>query len=605
MPPRKSSHSDSPSPARRRAAPSQRSAPSAAASPPADAPPSPALLAAAAPSPSDSAALSLRMFLTDGSVARLCDEVARLTGIPIWLRDADGTVIVPRDGSNLWEALTPAQGAARAYALVNQVAPEPLDLFIAPLRTSIGPIGSIAMPAAWNAADPGERRALERAVILIAGTAIESIETVLSLRRRVDDLDSLYRLSSTLARAHDADAVLHAALDLALDALRCDAGTISMLDEKSGALDHRAARGLSPAWLADSAPLSIDGLLRTAALEGEVVCVEDVEHDPRMADHDRPRAEGISSLITTGLIYQGRAAGLIRLYTHSPRAFSTAEKDLLRAIADHAAMVVALQRLRQLREQDALTQRQLKLAADVQRRMMPRTLPKYDRLDLAAKYAPSFQLGGDFYDLFEKGGAGRELGIAVGDVVGKGVPAAILMSAARASLRAFTGEEWRLQEVMRKLNHAVVRDTLESEFLTLWCGVIDPKSLNLAYCAAGHDPAILFPGPSSADPSVRLLDVGGMAVGIDSAEEFLVGQVQLAAGDTLVLYTDGVSEALNFEGEAFGRQRIRTVVADLLKDKPDTPAQQIIDRLMWSLRQFAGVHLGADDITLVVVRVRA
>lgn len=552
------------------------------------------------------APVSIRSFLTDGSVARLCDELSRLTGVPIWLRDMDGSVVVPREGGKLWDLTTPERGAARAYALINRVVPERMDLFLAPLQSSRGQIGAIAMPADWDRDDPVGRRALERAVILMAGTVVETVESVITLGQRVGDLDALYRLSSALARAHDADSVLEIALDLALDALKCDAGSIAMIDEKTGELDHRVTRNLSPEWLAESSPLSIDGMLRSSALRGDVVCVEDLMHDERIVDPSRPRAEQLSSLITTGLVYQGRSAGLVRLYGRQPRQFSKSECDLLRSIADHAAMVVALQRLRQLREQDQQTQRQLRLAADVQRRMMPRTMPSYERFDLAAKYAPSYQLGGDFYDIFEKGGANRELGIAVGDVVGKGVPAAILMSAARASLRAFAGEEWRLQEVIRKLNQAIVRDTLESEFLTLWCGVIEPRSMELAYCAAGHDPAMLFSRDDAAPGgfTVRLLDEGGMAVGIDAGQTYDVGKVLLRTGDALLLYTDGLSEALNFEGEAFGRARIRKGVLDLLSTQPGATAQDLIDRLIWSLRQFAGVRLSGDDITIVALRVK-
>ncbi|MBX9736102.1 MAG: SpoIIE family protein phosphatase [Phycisphaerales bacterium] len=571
-------------------------------------------MASVAVVPKDSnviAPASIRSYLTDGSVARLCDELSRLTGVPIWLRDVDGSVVVPREGGTLWDLTTPERGAARAYALINRVVPERMDLFLAPLQSSRGPIGAIAMPADWDRDDPVGRRALERAVILLAGTIVETVESSIALSHRVGDLDALYRLSSALARAHDADSVLEIALDLALDALKCDAGSIAMLDEKSGELTHRVTRNLSAEWLAESSPLSIDGMLRSSALRGDVVCVEDLMHDERIVDPSRPRAEQLCSLITTGLVYQGRSAGLVRLYGREPREFTKGECDLLRSIADHAAMVVALQRLRQLREQDQQTQRQLRLAADVQRRMMPRTMPSYDRLDLAAKYAPSFQLGGDFYDIFEKGGTNRELGIAVGDVVGKGVPAAILMSAARASLRAFAGEEWRLQEVIRKLNQAIVRDTLESEFLTLWCGVIEPRSMELAYCAAGHDPAMLFSrdnaaaaGADSGGFTVKLLDEGGMAVGIDAGQTYDVGKVMLRAGDTLLLYTDGLSEALNFEGEAFGRHRIRKCVIDLLSTNASATAQEIIDRLVWSLRQFAGVRLSGDDITIVALRVK-
>lgn len=568
--------------------------------------------------------VSIEKFLTDGSLARLCDEMTRLTGVPIWLRDLDGRVVVPRDGGKLWDLQKPAEGAQRAHQLVGLSLPRletqhpdhpgGLDLFVAPLRTPDGVCGSIVMPADWRGDDPSGRRALERAVTLMASTASESIEGQLALRQRLDELGALYRLSSLLVRAPDANTMLNAALDLALDVLRLDAGSISMVDEQTGALVHRATRGLSEEWLSESTPLSIDGMLRERALHGDVVCVADLWHDDRIADPQRPQQENVISLIATGLSNAGSVAGgagpstgLIRLYSRTQREFTPAECGLLRSIADHAAMVIAMQRLRDLRAQDGHIRRQVRLAADVQRRMLSRSRPDNPRFDLAHLYEPSFQLGGDFYDLFEKSSHGRELGVAVGDVVGKGVPAAILMSAVRASLRAIVAEEWRLQEVIRKVNLAMCRDTLESEFVTLWAGIIDTDTLELSYCSAGHDPALLFRRPtggSGGTPEILALGTEGMPVGIDPHETYEVKSIRLRAGDVLVTYTDGIGEAKDFDNQRFGRERVEAALVELLRSEPNAGAQRCVDHLVWHVRQFSGLKLAEDDITLVVVRVR-
>jgi serine phosphatase RsbU (regulator of sigma subunit) len=584
--------------------------------------------------------VSIQSFLTDGSLARLCDEVSRLTGVPIWLCDVDGRVVVPSDTARRWELWPAEDGARRAFALVGRAYPEggirttgtpgkhgAVDPFAVPLITSLGEIGTIVMPADWGRDDPGERRALERAVLLLAGTAVESCEGMLALRRRVHELDAMYRLSSLLVQARDVDTMLRAALDLALQSLHLDAGCISMLSEPAESpandptpahLVHRAWHGLSERWLADEHPLSVDGTLRRRALEGEVVCIENLLTDPRVADHERPRLEGLAALVATGLISQGRPLGLIRLYARTPRSFTADELGLLRSIADHAAMAVALEQLRTLREQEARVARQLRVAADVQRRMLPRQLPSSRRFDLAAKYAPSSALGGDFYDFFEK--PDGALGLAVGDVVGKGVPAALLMSAVRANLRAFASEDWRLDEVIAKVNRALSRDTLESEFCTMWCGILDPRDLRLSYCSAGHDPALLFratnptnptpptPVPTATHPehtawTTALLGTDAFPLGLDAEQPYQVAVHTLRPGDVLVAYTDGLSEARDFSNRAFGRERIVTTVLDLLHREPDAPAGRIVEHLMWSLRQFCGVRMADDDVTLIVLRV--
>jgi sigma-B regulation protein RsbU (phosphoserine phosphatase) len=549
--------------------------------------------------------LSVRDFLTDGSLARMCDELTRMSGVPVWLRDADGQVIVPGDGQARWRSVAETPGRARAYALVNRQYADDETLFIAPVRTSIGDVGTLAMPADWGAADPTARRALERAVTILASTAVEYIEGALLMRQRVDSLDALFRLSSLLVKADDPDKLLLAALDLALDVLKMDAGSISVLDDpltpgSEPVLRHKATRGLSQQWLAESSPLSIDGQLRQAALRGEVVAVGDIITDPRIADASRAQAEGIVSLVSTGLIFAGRASGLIRLYSRTPRELTDNQKNLLRSIADHAAMALAHARLRQLRSQDEKMRRQLRLAADVQRRMLPRTLPVFAPFDISAKYVPSFDLGGDFYDLFESGG---KLAVVVGDVVGKGVPAALIMSSVRASVRAFAASGHALNEVIARVNASAVRDTLESEFITMWSGLVCPETLTVTYTAAGHDPALLF-SLRNGRAEVRELTTYDMALAIDPAQQYHVGREKLTPGDVLVVYTDGLTDAADFASNRFTRTRVIEAVALLMQNKPDATASEIVEKLMWTIRQFAGVRVANDDITLVVLRVK-
>lgn len=574
--------------------------------------------------------VSIRDFLTDGSLARLCDEVARLTGVPIWLRDLDGQVIIPAEGGGpgrpTWRVVDGEHGAMRAFALVGRSYTGTPDLFVSPLRTSVGELGAIVMPADWGNDDPVERRALERAVTLLGRSALEACEGQIAIQHRVNELDAMFRLSSALTQAGDPDRVLGLALDMALETLRMDAGTISVFEEPapagggpasepapeggvhaSAVLRHRAVRHLSEEWLTQVTPISIDGTLRAAALRGEVVTVEELRSDPRIADHERAQREGLASLILTGLIYQGRATGLIRLYSRKPRTFSNQEKELLRSIADHAASVLATARLRELRQQDRELQRQLKIAADVQKRMLPRQLPQVPQFELAARYAPTYQIGGDFYDLFESGG---QLGLIVGDVAGKGVPAALIMSSVRATARAFFDSSAApgsrgpaLDRVAADLNRAVVRDTLDSEFVTLWCGVVDPVTLRASVVSAGHDPAMLF-RPEGGRVEVLEMGSGGMALGIDPEQTYDVAAFDLRPGDIVLAFTDGLTDAANFDDRKFGKDRVRDTVAALLTSEPTATAARIVEHLMWSLRQFRGLRLATDDVTIVAVRVR-
>jgi sigma-B regulation protein RsbU (phosphoserine phosphatase) len=565
---------------------------------------------------------SMRDFLTDGSVPSLCDELARLTGVPIWMRDRNGDVIIPvdstgrEDASRPWRIVDEATGAARAASLVGRTYEPRADLFMVTLRISTGILGAIVTPLEYvdptNSDEPpatGAPRSagesLRRALTLLGSSVSEVCEAQVSVWQRVHELEALFRLSSLLAQAGAVDDLLNAALNLAVDVLHADAGTIAVIESEQEDFAIKASRGVSKEWVAHTRALTSGGVLRQAALTGQVVTVEDMRSDERIAVRDLAKSEGLCSLLSTGLLYHGRPIGLIRLYTRRRRAFTLAEQTLLKSIADQAAAAITNARLRALREEDQRIQRQVKLAADVQRRMIPRTMPDNDFLDIAARYAPSFELGGDFYDFIE---LGRSMGIVVGDVVGKGVAAALLMAAVRASLRAHAQDVYDIGEVLARVNAALVRDTRDNEFTTLWYGVVEPKSLRLTYCGAGHEWPILIRVPQGraiADEDLTRLTADGMALGIDAQQRYVPGVFDLKPGDIIVAYTDGLTDATNFESKRFGGTRVRRSLVDLLTREPDAPAARIVEQVFWDLRQFTGLSKRVDDVTLVVAKVRA
>jgi sigma-B regulation protein RsbU (phosphoserine phosphatase) len=580
----------------------------------------------------------MRDFLTDGSVAALCDELGRLTGVPVWLRDQGGDAIIPvwsdgleegarpggcapsvdqtPRGGHPWSFVKEATARRRAFEQVGVADDGSHETLAVPLRISTGVLGAIVacLPrrilgtgAATEEAVRGQ--SIRRALLLLASSVCDACEAQAALKGRVRELDALYRLSALLTAEGGAEQLLHDALDLAMEVLRVDAGTIAVFE--GGGQDSeaermplvRASRGLSKAWLADTGALSAGGELRRRALAGEIIGVEDLTTDPRIADHERAAGEGLRSMLSTGLIDRGTPVGVIRLFTRSARVFTEQEGELLRAISEHLASGVTTERLRRLRAEDDRIQRQVRLAADVQRRMLPRNVPQMKPFDVAAHYAPSFELGGDFYDFLELGG---HLGILIGDVVGKGVAAALLMSSVRAAIRAHAQDLYHIDEVLSRTNKALAADTLDNEFATVWYGVVDPQSLRLTYCGAGHDWPLLIRTPRDRpveDKDVQRLTADGMALGIDPSQKYPKGMFQMERGDVLVAYTDGLHDATNFEGKRFGGTRLRKALVDLLAAEPGASAARIVDCVIAQVRQHTGLNRRIDDITIVVMRV--
>ena len=552
--------------------------------------------------------VSIADFLTDGSLAGLCAELAQLTGVAVQLRDPAGRVV-----RQVLEAARSGAEEKRSWAfddgpgeLVGRT-----GLMEFPLEIQGASIGTIVLGPGEVAMGAAARETLARVLSLLARTAGELCEHEADLRHRAREVEAMYRVSKLLANAVAFEQVLTVALDSVIEAMELDAGAIMLLaqdsdgitSEREEDLTMAASRNLSREWLDCPLPLSKDRLFDRLALRGEVVVSRDLVRDDRVLIPDRAAAEGLGAAIHAGLVFQDKPIGVIRLYSRRPRDFTLEDQRLLNSIARQAAVAVQQSRLLAAEGERQRVERQLELAADVQRRMLPRAAPTHPGFDIAAKYQPSFELGGDFYDFIDLSG---HVGIVVGDVVGKGIAAALLMAAVRASLRAHVQGIYHLDEVISRVNTAMCRDTRDNEFASLWYGVIDPSTLRMTYCSAGHEPTLVVHVPKGraiAASDIDELQVGGMVVGIDPTQKYQRSVYDLKARDMVLAYTDGVIDARNFQGHRFGKRRLKAAIVSLLESNPDMTAAEFVERLHWQVRQFTGLAPRQDDFTMVACRV--
>ncbi len=422
------------------------------------------------------------------------------------------------------------------------------------------------------------------------GDAVDASELAV-LREQVAQLNTLYRLSTLLAAHRDLQEVLDVAARSAAEVMHVKAASIRLLDDRGEELYIKAVHNLSDQYLSKGPVLVQDSELYRRTLEGHIEYVEDMSTDPRILYPQDARREGLVSVLAAPMIYQGRPTGVIRLYTGTTRRFSESETNLLRAIAQLLAAAIEHARLDAARREHRQIERQLHMAADVQRRMMPSTMPQVRRLDIAARYSPSFELGGDFYDFIPLEG---HLGVCVGDVVGKGIAAGLLMASVRAALRAYAQDIYDLDDVISRVNVALSRETLDREFATLFYGVIDPATLRLTYCNAGHEPTLLW-----RQGTFTRLEEGGMIVGIDPDQKYVKRIVELQTDDVLFLYTDGLPDAQNFDQQRFGRARIEAAI----QDAAGGSAHDIVNHALWQMRRYVGLNRQIDDTTIVAVKV--
>ena len=528
---------------------------------------------------------SITDFLTDASFVALCSALGQLTKAQVTVHEREGRRIVFTRADPPW-MLAPADAdSARVRDAMHQMGPGagviPQDgRLVEQLSVSGEVIGAVVIAPDHMRSQTGEVERLRQILSLLCSTVNELCENDVLLRQRNAELSVLFRLSSMLVAAPDLDAVLNAALRAAADVSGADAALVHLLDD-DGVPVLRAHLGLSERFVR-SASLSLNGgdELRRALAE-----------------------EGLNASIAGNLNFNGQALGTLRVLHRSTAYLEPAEQALLQTIMEQVSAAVASERMIESQQRARAMERQLQLAADVQRRMLPRSLPRLARLDADARYIPSLELSGDFYDLID---LNENLAIIIGDVAGKGVPAALMMAAVRASLRAFADDHYHLDQIMARANKAMVRDTQTNEFATVFYGVIDPTTLRLTYCNAGHDPPLLLRPPEGRaieDRDLYELDVGGMAIGIDPDQAYERGMFDLEPGDVLIAYTDGVVDARTFSGQKFGRARLRAAIISYLTTHPRATANAIADHVVWEVRRFIGLNPPIDDQTLVALRV--
>jgi sigma-B regulation protein RsbU (phosphoserine phosphatase) len=319
------------------------------------------------------------------------------------------------------------------------------------------------------------------------------------------------------------------------------------------------------------------------------------------------RAANIRGGILLPLVKQGEPVGALIVQSGRRARFGPAEVSLLRGLASLA--VVALQRaglIEQLRQKMAALEaaheglaqkermeRELELARGVQQRMLPRTFPQIPGYEFASHYRPAREVGGDFYDAFLLDD--DHFAVAVGDVSDKGMPAALYMALTRSLLRAEGTRTRSPQATLARVNQLLTELGERDMFVTVFYGIVERSSGLLTYCRAGHDRPFLL-------RSGRVIELygDGMALGLVGSGRLQLAEetVQLAPGDRLLLYSDGLSDVLSTSGEMFDRERLAT----LIRGRADAPAE-ICRALFDALTEFQGGAAQYDDMALLVVGV--
>lgn len=425
---------------------------------------------------------------------------------------------------------------------------------------------------------------------------LSQIETTLArilhdMHLRVD-FDLLSTTARLLARAVDDEEVLAALLDGLKQTIPYDAAGIFLLrrgqDQDAEEISAQVIRGYHSVEEMMFHQKVDQGVLGWVVRNGEAEIVDDVRTDSR---YIRARGETLSEMAAP-IISKGAVIGAINLEADRVGAFKTGQLRFLESLANYAAIALDhAQMHRGLLEAERL-ERELDIARRIQVNLLPRKSPSIQGFDIAGKNIPSHGVGGDYYDFISV--TKRDLGIVIGDVAGKGVPAGLVMAGLRGALRSKVETEYSIRMVLSQINRFLFDSTGQERFVTAVYGVLDCERRRFTYVNAGHNPPMLL----RKDGSTEWLSTGGLLLGVLKDASYSEATISLKSGDILVLYTDGIIEAGGDVGKEYGEERLECFVKKHAGDSA-TKIANGVERAAVRFNRPGGI---LDDRTVIVVK---
>jgi phosphoserine phosphatase RsbU/P len=436
----------------------------------------------------------------------------------------------------------------------------------------------------------GARTKPEEVATVSGGPSAAAVATA----KHGDLLALISKVGITLLASATLSETLEQIVALVFEAVPADRCLIMMRDEGSEDLRVAVARLRDRAGEVGEIRVSRN-VLDEVVIRGKSVLTSDAQHDPRFAS-GTVVLQGVRSVLAVPLGVSDKVFGII--YADSPIAegrFTEDHLKVLTTLASVAAIRVENTRLVEERLERERLERELALASEIQQRFQPTAPPVVGGYELQGISFPCYEIGGDYYDFIER--EDGRLVIALGDVSGKGTAAALLMSSLHAAVHAQSGSHDSLVETISAVNKYLADNIPANRFVTLFYAELDPESGSLAFLNAGHNPPLIVHSAGT----VEQLASGGLPLGIKRDADYREGRTQLHHGDVLVIYSDGVTEAVSPTGEEFGPTRLYEVVSRNI----EASASGIRDRIESSLTKFSQGTSAADDITLVIVKRQA
>ncbi len=412
------------------------------------------------------------------------------------------------------------------------------------------------------------------------------------LRAAVQELAVLNDIATAISSVYELDQVVELIVLKCVKHLKVEQGAVMLLEDEQSSDPFQTMIRQADSQT-EIIPYHLGVQLSGWMLQNQKpLIVNDFQHDDRFkvgANLEFP----IRSLLSVPLRLQGRMIGLLNVFNKQDESgFTEEDQRLLSIIAAQSAQVIENARLYEEEQVLMRMEEDLRVAYEIQVNLLPEANPEIPGYDIAGKSIPAREVGGDYYDFIEI--SEDRWAFCLGDISGKGVPASILMANLQATLRSQTLFGNSCRECLERSNKLLYRSTDIQKFATLFYGILDIQKHHVEYSKAGHEAPFLF----AKNSEVRRLNTGGTILGFMENSSYNEETIPFKPGDVLVIYSDGITEAMNEEEEQFGEEGLEPVI----RENIELPAEQLIDRIVEAARAFAGEQPPMDDMTLLVIK---
>lgn len=410
-------------------------------------------------------------------------------------------------------------------------------------------------------------------------------------------LDAINEMGELLGNL-DLDRIMAKLMEVSLKIMLAEVGSIMLFNEENE-LSTTIEWGLKDDFVKSIIYTDGTRLIDKVTASKTVYHIEDLPHDQELKIAGNHNQYSVNSIISFPLFTKNKTYGVINVINQEGgTSFGNLEIETLKTVTQLASIAIenAVYH-RQAVEQEKLLE-QLRIAGDIQRGLLPQKNPAIEGLDISGVSMPAVNVGGDFFDYINI--AGNNLCVVIGDVAGKGIPAALLMAMTRSMVRSSLQQsENSLDDLPRKVqsvNDSLARENLNGKFVTALIYILDLKAMKIHFLSAGHTPLYIF---RARDSNFQTFNEGGLPFGILEHEQYQHTVADINPGDILVAYTDGVTEAQGKDGEQFGYQRLE----DIIKKNAGENAQAIRNAIIKEVETFSVGMPQFDDLTLVVAKI--